>query len=72
MSEESWQLSAIKRWWIPQRLFTILVHCCRLIGSDASEHPWLSFLLTTEAFHYHDIGRALYGKKENCKACKSR
>ena len=68
---EKFSLVAVKRWWIPEWLFTACVGWYRLFDLDVADWPWIKTFLTTEAFHYH--GDALiYGKAQNCRICKAK
>jgi len=68
MSDEAgWQLTAIKRWWIPEWVFSLVVHSCRFFETDVAQMPRLRRLLLTEDFHYHDLGGVRYGK--HCRHC---
>lgn len=62
-----WQMTAIKRRWIPEWLFAIVVHGCRVFDTDLAQIPRLRRWMVTEDFHYHDLGRAVYGKQ--CRRC---
>ena len=68
--EPTWSLVAIKRRWIPDWLFTLFVYGYRFFDSDVAEHPWARTFLTTKAFHYHDLGPAIYGFQEHCRMCR--
>lgn len=65
MSE--WALVAIKRRWVPAWLFSLVTNAARLLETDLAECPRWRRLLLTEDFHYHDLGRAVYGTK--CRGC---
>jgi hypothetical protein len=67
--ENGWQLVRIKRWWIPGWAFSLAVHWCRFLESDMAEFPYLRMLFTTDAFHFHDVGRPIHGK--SCRRCHS-
>jgi hypothetical protein len=62
-----YKLVALKRRWVPEWLFSIVVHWYRFLNSDLAEHPHMRNLLLTERFHYHDLGRAVYGT--TCRYC---
>ena len=62
-----YQMVAIKRWWVPEWVFSVIVHWYRFLDSDVAEHPWMRALLLTEEFHYHETGRARYGRR--CREC---
>jgi len=67
MSETGYKLIAIKRWWVPEWVFSLAVHSARFFETDVAQMPRLRWLLLTENFHYHDLGRARYGKR--CRKC---
>lgn len=60
-------LTAIKRRFIPEWLFALVVYSCRFVETDLSECPRLRKAFLTESFHYHDIGRPIRGKR--CRKC---
>ena len=64
-------LVAVKRWWIPEWLFSACVGWYRLFDLDIADWPWIRAFLTTEAFHYHG-DTVIYGKAETCRACKAK
>ena len=64
-------LVAVKRWWIPEWLFSACVGWYRLFDLDVSDWPWIRAFLTTEAFHYHG-DTVIYGKAETCRVCKAK
>jgi hypothetical protein len=67
MSEDSsYGLVALKKWWVPEWLFTFACYACRFIESDLAECPRLRRWLTTTQFHYHDLGGPIFGVGEKC------
>ena len=72
MSEDSsYGLVALKKWCVPEWLFTFACYACRFIESDLAECPRLRRWLTTTQFHYHDLGGPIFGVGEKCYRCKS-
>ncbi len=67
MNADGYQMVAIKRRFVPEWVFALAVYSCRFFETDMARVPRLRRLLTTENFHYHDVGRAVYGKR--CRKC---